>query len=94
VIDREDEDAYALPPFADLVAGLADVDIDADLDPARAMDVERVTLALPVELTVVPSDDGGVRVRGSTPTQYTETTVMPAFHRLTLHLTKSDDAEG
>jgi hypothetical protein len=100
---EDGRDLSALPPFADLLAGLADVDLDqlGDEDEseelaqtrAMAMDIERVGLVLPIELTVEPLTDGTVRLAGSTPTQYTETTVMPIFHRLTLHLTKNVDGE-
>lgn len=79
----------ALPPFGDLVAGLADIDEDDDaIAAARAgiMRIERITLALSVELEVAPAGTGELTVHGSTPTQWTETTVMPVFHRLTLHV--------
>ncbi|MEP7382127.1 MAG: hypothetical protein ABI910_10600 [Gemmatimonadota bacterium] len=91
---------YALPPFGDLVAALADMDDpdDYDGDPlaaARAgiVEIERIALALSVEVDVVPDGYGGLAVRGSTPTQYTETTVMPLFHHLTLHVGLDPDHE-
>ncbi len=96
----EEPPDYALPLFGDFVAALADMDDpeDDDKDPlaaARAgiVAIERIALALSVEVEVVSNESGGVAVRGSTPTQYTETTVMPLFHRLTLHVGLDPDHE-
>jgi hypothetical protein len=106
----DESDEEALPPFGELVAGLGDVyedvgdeaDMDAADQEARAMasaradilTVDRVTIALSVEVQVgtTPSDD--VRVLGSTPTQWTETTVMPVFHRLTMHIEQALGPDG
>lgn len=101
--DDGDENAgfgWALPPFATLVASLGDIgegepgDGDSlSTDRGDLMEIERVTLSLAIELSVEGRDDGSLRVRGSTPTQWTETTIMPAFHKLTLRIAKNDDGE-
>jgi hypothetical protein len=73
-----------LPPLAELVAALADLEGDVE----TGLDEIRVGLA--VELVVGGGEDS--RVRGSTPTQWTETTVMPVFHRLRLRIGRTTDA--
>ena len=81
-----------LPPFAELVAGLAGLDVPDEGDaamPTAALEEIRLTLAIELE---VRENAGRTRVTGSTPTQWTETTVLPAFHRLSMRITRSDDA--
>jgi hypothetical protein len=81
-----------LPPFAELVAGLAEVDVPDEQERAMpAAELEEIRLTLSIELEV-REDGGRTRVTGSTPTQWTETTVLPAFHRLSMRITRSDDA--
>jgi hypothetical protein len=76
-----------LPAFAELVASLASIEPDeAAGESDDLMELEALTLSLAIELAVRDEDAGPPLVRGSTPTQWTETTVMPAFHRLTLHV--------
>jgi hypothetical protein len=84
-------ESYDLPPFAEIVAALADIDEATD-DEGGTMDVEEIRLALAIELEVRDADGDAVRVTGSTPTQMTETTVMPVFHRLTMRITRESDA--
>ena len=91
----------ALPPFAALIAALGDVDEpdDDEEDDAyaaargRVIDVDRITLTLAIEMSVEPAEAGSLRVRGSTPTQWTETSVMPVFHKLTMHIAHSENSE-
>jgi hypothetical protein len=81
-----------LPPLAELVAGLSDIDVpDEDESAMSAAELEQIRLTLSIELEV-REDGGRTRVTGSTPTQWTETTVLPAFHRLSMRITRSDDA--
>ena len=81
-----------LPPLAELVAGLSDIDVpDDDESAMSAAELEQIRLTLSIELEV-REDGGRTRVTGSTPTQWTETTVLPAFHRLSMRITRSDDA--
>lgn len=94
--DVDSASSDALPPFAALVAALGDVD-EADEDEyaearARIMDVDRITLTLAIEMSVEPAEAGSLRVRGSTPTQWTETSVMPVFHKLTMHIEHSEQS--
>lgn len=94
--DVDSASSDALPPFAALIAALGDVD-EADEDEyaearARIMDVDRITLTLAIEMSVEPAEAGSLRVRGSTPTQWTETSVMPVFHKLTMHIEHSEQS--
>jgi len=96
--DVDSASSDALPPFAALIAALGDVDeADEDEDEyaearARVMDVDRITLTLAIEMSVETAEAGSLRVRGSTPTQWTETSVMPVFHKLTMHIEHSEQS--
>ena len=96
--ENDEQDASdALPPFAALVAALGDIDEDDDDEDAdvraRVVDIDRITVTLAIEMSVEPLGTGSLRVRGSTPTQWTETSVMPVFHKLTMHIEKATDGE-
>ena len=56
------------------------------------MDVEEIRLGLAIELEVRDADGPRPRVTGSTPTQWTETTILPVFHRLSMRITRETDA--
>lgn len=86
-----------LPPFGALVAGLADVGSDqmgerADDGELEMAELEEIVLTLAIELEVRGAGQGEPRVTGSTPMQWTETTVLPVFHRLSLRITRMGDA--
>lgn len=89
---------YDLPPFGALIAGLADITepeasetVDGEpVFPAIA-ELEEIQLTLAIELEIRDTDGDTPRVTGSTPTQWTETTVMPPFHRLTMHIARESD---
>jgi hypothetical protein len=49
-----------------------------------SMWVERLEIELPFEMDVLVEPDGRVRLAGGPPTQYTETTFMPVFHKVKL----------
>ena len=94
VIPGTPEDAYDptdLPPFAEVVGALADIDDVTGADDGT-MDVEEIRLGLAIELEVRDADGTRPRVTGSTPTQWTETTIMPVFHRLSMRITRETDA--
>ena len=81
-----------LPPLAELVASLGDVDEEADPDDDQvvdSMDIDEITLTLAIELEVRDADTERPRVTGSTPTQWTETTVLPVFHRLSMRVARA-----
>jgi hypothetical protein len=82
--------AYELPPFAEVVASLADIDDPSEDD--DAVTVEEIRVGLAIELEVRDADAPSPRVTGSTPTQWTETTVLPAFHRLSMRITRERHA--
>jgi hypothetical protein len=79
-----------LPPLAELVAAMADLDRDADAEPLDEAGLDEIRVALAIELALGGGEDS--RVRGSTPTQWTETTVMPVFHRLWMRIARPTDA--
>ncbi|MEW5918519.1 MAG: hypothetical protein AB1762_19105 [Gemmatimonadota bacterium] len=84
---------WDLPAFAELIASLSDVDDVPDERAVRdSMELDAVTLSLAIELEVRDADGPSPRVTGSTPTQWTETSVLPVFHRLSLHVARVVDA--
>ena len=52
-----------------------------------SMWIERLEMELPFEMDVLVEPDGRVRLAGGPPTQYTETTIMPVFHKFRLSVT-------
>jgi len=95
VTDVAPVDAWSadLPPLAELVASLGDIDEEADPDDqvVDSMDIDQITLTLAIELEVRDADTERPRVTGSTPTQWTETTVLPVFHRLSMRVARAPD---
>ena len=66
-----------LPPFAELVAGLSDIDVPDDDDSAlSAAELEQIRLTLSIELEV-REDGGRTRVTGSTPVVGSSSSTIP-----------------
>ncbi len=91
-----------LPPLAELVIGLAELDAaDDDVDVQGGLEdspdgdlegsaeLEEIRLSLAIELEVRDGDAGAPRVTGSTPTQWTATTILPSFHRIAIRITRT-----
>lgn len=81
----ESEDNEILIPFADMVQQLVDYGEPLE-DPFshQAMMIEKVKVEMPVEIKVLVEDDGTTTLKSNAPTQSTETTIMPVFHRMKL----------
>ena len=81
----ESEDNEILIPFAEMVQQLVDYGEPVE-DPLseRTMAIEQVKVEMPVEINVLVNDDGQTSLKSNAPTQSTETTIMPVFHRLKL----------
>jgi hypothetical protein len=62
-----------------------------DEDDIASMSVEEVLVTMPVELEINIDESAHVVVGGAPPTQRTETSVMPVFHRLTLRLVRDEE---
>lgn len=70
--------------FSDVLEQLADlVDRLEDPQSGMTMEIEQVTINLPIELNVASEEDAIV-LSGSAPTQTVETTIFPVLHRMTL----------
>ena len=80
------------------VIGLGNVDPYAEPDAvARAQPgylVDEATFDLPVELQLVDHGDGRIGLHASSPTQKTETTVLPVWHRMRLTLAVEEVPNG
>ena len=74
-------------PLAEVMEQLTDWDeMLVDFQTASTMHVEAVKLEMPLELRVQADETGKVSLNGSAPTQTTQTTIMPVFHRIKLRL--------
>jgi hypothetical protein len=62
-----------------------------DEDDIASMSVEEVLVTMPVELEISIDENAHLVVGGAPPTQRTETSVMPVFHRLTLRLVRDEE---
>lgn len=77
------EDDGSLPPLADFLVMLAGLD-----GAEGGGTAETIRVDLPVELELESRGEAGLAIGMSPPTQRTETTVLPVFHRLTLHIVR------
>ncbi len=87
----ESEDNEILIPFAEMVQQLVDYGEPLE-DPVsnQAMMIEKVKIDMPVEINVLVEDDGTTTLKSNAPTQSTETTIMPVFHRMRLTVELDD----
>src|SRR5688500_5580944 len=77
----------ALAPFSALVPDItAAPDEVIDNTMGLRLTMQSMRVSLPFEMDVLVGDDGRVRLAGAPPTQYTETSVMPIFHQLTVNI--------
>ncbi|MBD2503166.1 hypothetical protein [Anabaena azotica] len=76
-----------LAPLAQVIDQLVDYG-DPLEDPitGQALKISEVKVAMPLELRVETKAAAQVALKASAPTQKTETTIMPVFHRLTLRI--------
>ena len=80
-----------LLPLARLMHKLTNFEVQiADPQHNQAMTIEQVRVELPVELDVGVDEDGHVHLKGGPPTQRTETTFLPVFHRMGFRLVKDE----
>jgi hypothetical protein len=73
-----------LSALAEIVTACAQLDEPVIPDGVGAPHVEKVVVAMPLELQTRTSGDGGLTVAATPPRQTGETTVMPVLHRLRL----------
>ena len=74
-------------PLAEVVEQLTGwEEMLVDSQTGSTMHVETVKLEMPLELRVQADEMGKVSLNGSAPTQATQTTIMPVFHRIKLRL--------
>ena len=76
----------ALPPFAEMVIGLAEMEPEEVSD--DAVDIDTIRVSLPVELEVEPNDVGALQVTGAPPLLRTRTDFMPVYHKMFLRIVK------
>ena len=85
MIDRLDP----LPPLGRFVG-----DLLALSEAAESGTIERLTIALPIELDVGQSPDGSIKLGASPPTQRIETSILPVFHHLEVTLAADSDTDS
>ncbi|BAZ11125.1 hypothetical protein NIES4071_29510 [Calothrix sp. NIES-4071] len=76
-----------LLPFSQVINQLADYEMYIE-DPVfgQSLSVESIKIDMPVEIRVSFDDNGEVALKGSAPTQRTETTILPVFHRIKIQI--------
>lgn len=86
----------ALAPFAVFVDAMSVASTAAisGSEYLPSMWVEQMEIELPFEIDVVVEPDGRVRLAGGPPTQYTETTFMPVFHKVKLAVSGEMNSGG
>ena len=90
---------YRLPSLAEMMLAFTwfeggELRVEGDEEDGMAydgVDLEALRLNLPVELQVEVDDDGRPRIGVAPPTQTTETTILPVFHRMTIAIERDDD---
>jgi hypothetical protein len=93
---------YRLPTLAETVLAFTwfgeggELRVEGEDEDEMAYDgveLEALRLALPVELQVVVDEDGRPRIGVAPPTQTTETSILPVFHRMTIAIERDGDGE-
>lgn len=94
-ISHEPEYNDVLLPFSQVISQLADYEMYID-DPifGQSLSVENIKIDMPVEIRVDVDDNSEVALKGSAPTQRTETTILPVFHRMIIVITQDDSVVG
>lgn len=77
--------------FSDIIEQLADLtDPLEDPTSGQVFQIEQVTVNLPIEFNISVNEEGTATLRSTPPTQTTETTIVPVFHRLSLQIIATD----
>lgn len=89
MLDRDQE----LPIFSEFLEGLSDVTQPVgDVFGENVLLVTDVKVNLPFELDIKINEDGNVSFLAAPPTQRIETTIMPVFHTVGIHLVLDEQA--
>ncbi|MGH7596278.1 MAG: hypothetical protein ACREOI_07990 [bacterium] len=80
-------EAKALVPFTSFVLAMFDL-WEPLRDPETGLQakVEELTVGLPCEMSVEVDDEGVLAIAGAPPLLRTETSIMPVFHQIRIHL--------
>ena len=74
-----------------MIQQLADLtDRLEDPETGQTLEIEQVTVKLPIELNVAITDENTVNLYSSPPTQTVETTILPVFHHMKLTIVATD----
>jgi hypothetical protein len=84
--DQERPFTDALPPFAEMVTGVAEMEPEEMSDDAVV--IHQIRVSFPVELEVEQDDAGHLQVRGAPPLLRTRTGFMPVYHQMSLRIVK------
>lgn len=84
--DRKEVDE-AMLEMGEFVYEMSDIDGYLTSEEAEfALKMEHVELDMPIQLDVKVAEDGTVKIGSSPPLYYVETTVMPVFHQMKIHI--------
>ncbi|MBL6445548.1 hypothetical protein JMN32_04465 [Fulvivirga sp. 29W222] len=85
--DAQSEVDEAMLEMSEFVYEMSDIDGYLTSEEAEfALKMEGAELDIPVQLDIRVAEDGTVKIGGSPPLYYVETTVMPVFHQMKIHI--------
>jgi hypothetical protein len=85
----------AMLEMSEFVAQMADVDgFLYDEEMLASMQMERVDLSIPMQLDLHVMEDGTVKLGGSPPLYYTETTILPVFHQFSIKIKLTENSDS
>lgn len=58
-----------------------------------AMQLENVSMSMPLQLDLHVNEDGSVVLGGSPPLYYAETTILPVFHQLNIKISVNENSK-
>ena len=64
-----------------------------DVEMETSMQLENVSMSMPLQLDLHVNEDGSIVLGGSPPLYYAETTILPVFHQLNIKICVTENSE-
>jgi hypothetical protein len=64
-----------------------------DVEMETGLQLENVSMSMPLQLDLLVNEDGSVVLGGSPPLYYAETTILPVFHQLNIKICVNENSE-
>ena len=85
----------AMLEMSEFIAQMTDVEgYLYDLDMLTSMQLEKVNLSIPIQLDLHVMEDGSVRLGGSPPLYYADTTFLPVFHQMNINIKLNENRDS